>query len=205
MPTLLHIDSSADLASSRTRLLTAAFAEAWRSRRDDRVVVRRDLHLDPLPHLRTPAQHWPARLRDGDEVPAELDALQQTILDELCSADVVVIGAPMYNYAVPSTLKAWIDLIHVPGVMAHFDVESQPMKGRPAVIATARGGIDTAEERTLISAPLSIALAGGLGMEVTVVSTSRTLAGRVPALDAEQAGRELEAARRQIIELAGAL
>ncbi|WFR65878.1 NAD(P)H-dependent oxidoreductase [Curtobacterium flaccumfaciens] len=70
MPTLLHIDSSADLAHSRSRALTAAFADAWRARGPEYTVVRRDLHVDQLPHLETSALHWAAADRTGDEVVA---------------------------------------------------------------------------------------------------------------------------------------
>ena len=139
MPTLLQLDSSADLTGSRTRALTAAVAQAWRERGPDHEVVVRDLHVDHLPHLRLPAQHWPPRLRDGAIVPADLEELQRSVLEELMAADAVVIGAPMYNCSMPSTLKAWVDLIHVPGVTAPFDEPTQPLAGRPVVITTARG------------------------------------------------------------------
>jgi FMN-dependent NADH-azoreductase len=202
MPTLLHLDSSADLITSRTRLLTREFSDAWSSRGTDFEVVVRDLHLDPLPHLRVTAQHWPERLRDGAAVPADLDALQQTVIDELLRADVIVVGAPMYNYGIPSTLKAWVDLIHVPGVTAPFDEATQPMAGRLAVIVTARGGIDAPDERTVITGPLATVFEGGLGMEIAVITTSRTLADRIPDLDRELAAAELEAARRLAISTA---
>lgn len=68
------------------------------------------------------------------------EALQQALVDELLAADVVVVGAPMYNYSLPSSLKAWIDHIHIPGVTAPFDGDTQPMAGRPAVVVTSRGG-----------------------------------------------------------------
>lgn len=195
MPTLLQLDSSADLATSRTRALTAAAADAWRSRGDDHVVVTRDLHVDPLPHLRTPAQHWPEHLRDGGVVPADLDAMQQGILDELLAADALLIGAPMYNYSMPSTLKAWVDLIHVPGVTAG---PTQPLAGRPALIVTARGAAYDAGTPTEgwdhVTPPLVIVLRSGLGMVPEVVATSRTLFGRLPELGEETAAAELAAA-----------
>ncbi|GAA1980375.1 FMN-dependent NADH-azoreductase [Microbacterium pumilum] len=198
MPILLQIDSSADASTSRTRALTAAVAAAWRGRGVDYEVVVRDLHADQLPHLRTPAQHWPRRLREGASIPDDLEELQRSVLDELLSADAVVIGAPMYNYSMPSTLKAWVDLIHVPGVTASFDEPSQPLAGRPAVIATARGAAYDPGTRTEgwdhVVPPLQLVLGEGLGMTVHVVATSRTLAERVPDLGARRAAEELEAA-----------
>lgn len=209
MPVLLQLDSSADLETSRTRRLTAAVADAWHDRGDDRTVVHRDLHREPLPHLRTPAQHWPERLRDGAAVPAELEGLQRSIVDELLAADAVVIGAPMYNYSMPSTLKAWIDLIHVPGLTSPFDEQTRPLAGRPAVVVSARGaaydeGTPT-ESWDHVTPPLRIVLGESLGMRVHVVTTSRTLSGRVPALGADRAAAELEAALRECRRLGAEL
>lgn len=204
MPTLLQLDSSGDLETSRTRALTRAFADVWRERGNTYTVVRRDLHTQPLPHLVSTAQHWPVRLRGGVEVPPDLDLLQQEILDELLAADAVVVGAPMYNYGIAATLKAWIDLIHVPGTTAAFDIDSRPMAGRPAVIVTARGGPSGPEDAYVIG-PLTAVLEGGLGMTVSSVSTTRTLADRVPDLDPALAAAELENARRDVARIAASL
>jgi Flavodoxin-like fold len=127
MPHLLHLDSSADTERSRSRAITATFAAAWRDHGPGHTVTYRDLHRDPLPHLADAALHWPPRLRpEGAAPPAAAEALQQELLAELISADVLLVGAPLYNYSLPSSLKAWIDHIHVPGVTAPFDVPAQP-------------------------------------------------------------------------------
>ena len=140
MPHLLHLDSSADAEHSRSRAITATFAAAWRGHGAGYTVSHRDLHRDPLPHLADAALHWPPRLRpDGAAPPAAAEALQRELIDELTSADVLLVGAPLYNYSLPSSLKAWIDHIHVPGVTAPFDVPTQPLAGRPAVIVSAQG------------------------------------------------------------------
>lgn len=206
MPSLLQLDSSADLADSRTRALTRAFADAWRARGADHTVVVRDLHVEPLPHLQTPAQHWSEELRGGAPVPPELDVLQAAIVDELLAADAVVIGAPMYNYAMPSTLKAWIDHIHVPGRTAPFPGhETQPMAGRPAVVITARGAAyepATIGEWDHVTPPIRLILGTSLGMTVEVVATERTLADRIPALGADEAAAEFAAADAAVRALA---
>ncbi len=102
MPTLLRIDSSADLSHSYSRAITAAFTDAWTAVDADHTVVVRDLHRDPLPHLASSDLHWPARLRRaGANPPAEAERQQQLLLDELVAADVVLIGAPLYNYSMP--------------------------------------------------------------------------------------------------------
>lgn len=199
MPHLLHLDSSADLESSRSRAISAAFADTWRSLGDDHTVTRRDLHRDPLPHLGDPALHWPPRLRaPGASPDPAAEALQAELIHELVAADVVVIGAPLYNYTVPSTLKAWIDNIHLPAVTAPFDGDDQqPMLGRTAVIATARGGVydpGTPTEGFDHATPvLEIILGTTLGMTVETIATNLTLSRHLSMDDAarERSDREL--------------
>ncbi|MCW0211805.1 MAG: NAD(P)H-dependent oxidoreductase [Pseudonocardia sp.] len=212
MPTLLHLDSSADLRRSRSRSITRAFAEAWTGLGPERTVIRRDLHRDPLPHLRDADLHWAPRLRPADAAPpAEAERVQQEILDELLAADVLLVGAPLYNYSVPSTLKAWIDHVHVPGVTAPFDTDTQPLRGRPAVVVTSRGAsydAGTPTEGWDHAVPmLRIILGTSLGMAVSVITTSLTLAETVPALaDQRDRGRaELAEAHAQAAELAARL
>lgn len=193
------------MRSSRTRLLTAAFADAWRARGADHRVVTRDLHADPLPHFSTPALHWAEALRGAEPVPADQDALQASVIAELLAADVVVIGAPMYNYSMPSTLKAWIDLIHVPGTTTSPVDSERPLRDRSAVIVTARGASYDAGSPTEgwdhVVPPLRLVLENALGMRVHVIETSRTLADRFPDLDADRAAAELAAARDEATRL----
>lgn len=209
MPQLLHLDSSADLQHSHSRALTAVFADAWASGGSDHVVVHRDLHRDPLPHLADAALHLPPRLRPADAVvPPEAEALQQALIAELLASEVLLVGAPLYNYSMPSTLKAWIDHIHVPGLTSSFDVAAQPMAGRPAVIVTSRGASydpGSATEGWDHGVPaLELILGASLGMTVSVITTSLTLAETTP-LFAEQLDRareEFATASAQAVELA---
>jgi FMN-dependent NADH-azoreductase len=208
MPHLLHLDSSIDPARSRSRVITAAFADAWRGRGDGFTVSYRDLHAQPVPHLTDASSHWAPRLRRaGDEPPAAEAALQQELLDELLAADVLLIGAPMYNYSLPSSLKAWIDHIHVPGVTAPFDTPDQPLAGRTAVVVTSRGGVYDAGTPTAgwdhTVPPLRLILGEALGMEVAVIAVSRTLADTVPSLapQAARADAELAAATAEARDL----
>ncbi|MBE7162910.1 MAG: NAD(P)H-dependent oxidoreductase [Williamsia herbipolensis] len=213
MPTLLHIDSSADLAHSRSRELTAAFADAWRARGPEYTVVRRDLHTDPLPHLEASALHWkPTDRVPGAEIPAGAEALQQEIIDELLAADVVLVGSPLYNYTVPSTLKAWIDRIHVPGVLAPADEgDVQPLAGRPVVTVVTRGAVydlGTPTEGWDHGSPvLQLILGNALGMRVVPVTASITLADRVPALAeyADRAAAEFADAKTTLERLGGTI
>ena len=212
MPHLLHLDSSADPERSRSRAITATFAAAWREHGPDCTITYRDLAHDPLPHLPDASLHWPSRLRpEGSTPPPAAESLQQELLAELTSADVLLIGAPLYNYSLPSSLKAWIDYIHVPGVTAPFDVPTQPLAGRPAVIVNSQGAsydAHTPTEGWDHAIPvLDLILGTSLGMTLTVITTSLTLAETVPAL-ADQIDRsraELARAHQLAAETANRL
>lgn len=209
MPTLLHVDSSADLVHSRSRALTAAFADAWRARGPEYTVVSRDLHTSPLPHLETSALHWAAGDRtDEESVDPAAEALRQAVIDELLAADVVVVGAPLYNYTVPSSLKAWIDRIHVPGVLAG---DVQPLAGRPVVTVVSRGATydaGTPTEHWDHGSPvLELILGTALGMRQYPVTVSATLADRLPDLAplADHAAAEFADAKTTLERLAATL
>jgi FMN-dependent NADH-azoreductase len=209
MPNLLHLDSSADAQNSRSRALTRTFADEWRSHGEDFGVTYRDLHLHPIPHLPDPALHWPARLRqNGATPPADAEALQAELIAELLAADVLLVGAPMYNYSLPSTLKAWIDYVHVPGVTTPFGEGDRPLAGRPAVIMTSRGGAydeDTPTADWDHAVPvLELILGNAFGMSTTVIATSLTLAETIPRLAGERdrSRAEFEQAQQDAAETA---
>jgi FMN-dependent NADH-azoreductase len=206
VPHLLHLDSAATFKGSRSREITAVFAETWRGRGPEFTVTHRDLHLNPLPHLADAVLHWPPRLRPEGAAtadPAVLaadEALQNELVAELLAADVLLVGAPLYNYSVPSSLKAWIDHIHIPGLLAPFDTPDQPLAGRPAVVVSSRGAsydpgspTDGWDHEIPV---LQIILGTALGMQVEVITTSLTLAETVPALapQLERSRAELTAA-----------
>ncbi|CCQ15761.1 FMN-dependent NADH-azoreductase [Rhodococcus sp. AW25M09] len=209
MPQLLHLDSSADPVRSISRRVTSRFSDGWHAITTDHSVIHRDLHLNPLPHLPTSALHWAPHLRTDDEtVEASAEALQIELIEELISADVVLIGAPMYNWSIPSTLKAWIDYVHVPGITVPFDKDTAPLVGKPVVVVTSRGndytpGTDGASADHT-TAQLRQVLEVALGMDVRFVPIDLTLAERVPALAAQipQARVNLEAVFSAVDELA---
>ena len=193
MPHLLHLDSAASLRGSRSREITATFADTWRAQGQQYTVTYRDLHSQPVPHLADAVLHWPPRLRPEGAATADPgvlaadEALQDVLVSELLAADVLLVGAPLYNYSVPSSLKAWIDHIHIPGRTAPFvDAPEQPMAGRPAVVVTSRGASYDAGSPTEgwdHAVPvLELILGTALGMTVEVITTSLTLAETVPAL-----------------------
>src|SRR3981081_787533 len=108
---LLQIDSSARRTSSVSRQLTAKFAEEWKKSHPDGEVIQRDLPATALPLI---TDDWLAtRLEESKLTPAQRSYLSTSdeLIEELRAADTVVIGEPMYNFSIPSSLKAWIDQI----------------------------------------------------------------------------------------------
>ncbi|MCB1554669.1 MAG: NAD(P)H-dependent oxidoreductase [Xanthomonadales bacterium] len=128
---LLHIDSSPLGQHSVSRQLTAALISRLQRQTPGAETVYRDLSAQPLPHWAPPA---------GTDTGAALD--DQAVLDELFAADVVVIGAPMYNFSIPTQLKAWIDRIAVAGKTFRY-TEKGPeglVHGKTVYIVSTRGG-----------------------------------------------------------------
>jgi FMN-dependent NADH-azoreductase len=131
---LLHIDSAATGTGSVTRELTAAIVARWQEAVPGLSVTYRDLDAQPLPHLTGPV------LAKVDQAIAEAG---EQAMQEFLDSDVIVMGAPMYNFSVPSTLKAWIDRVAVAGRTFRY-TENGPeglAKGKRLVIASGRGGI----------------------------------------------------------------
>ena len=130
---LLHLDTSALGTNSVTRELTAAVVARWQDAQADLNVEYRDLDAQPLPHLTGRS------LAKADPAQAEAD---EATLQQFLDADVVVIGAPFYNFSIPSTLKAWIDRVAVAGRTFRY-TEAGPeglAGGKKVVIVSGRGG-----------------------------------------------------------------
>ena len=126
--TILHIDASISGENSASRAISRSIVDQLKSAQRGEAVIYRDLTADPLPHL-------------------TFDAFADTtILDEFLAADAVVIGAPMYNFTLPSQLKAWIDRVLVAGKTFRY-TENGPeglASGKRVIIALARGGVYSA-------------------------------------------------------------
>jgi len=129
---LLHLDSSALGADSVTRELSAAIVARWQDSLPGLTVEYRDLDADPIPHLTS---------RTLARTDAICNEKEDEMVQQFLDADAVVIGAPMYNFAIPSTLKAWIDRITVRGKTFRY-TENGPeglAGGKRVIIATGRG------------------------------------------------------------------
>ncbi|MBG7618346.1 FMN-dependent NADH-azoreductase [Herbaspirillum sp. AP02] len=143
MSTLLHIDSSARTGGSISRQLTASFAQQWQAKNPGGKIVHRDLAANALPHLSESlmgAYFTPADARSAEQ--ADVIKQSDALVDELLAADTIVIGVPMYNFAPPSTLKAWIDHVFRAGRTFKY-TETGPVglaSGKKAVIILSRGG-----------------------------------------------------------------
>jgi FMN-dependent NADH-azoreductase len=142
---ILHIDSSALGDFSASRQLTAAIVAALREAHADTRVAYRDLAAAPLAHVSGPllqALRAPAGTPPPDGQLLGEVALTNTLVDELLAAGTVVIGAPMYNFSVPSTLKAWIDRIVMAGRTFSYDQNGPKglAGGRRIIIVSSRGG-----------------------------------------------------------------
>lgn len=154
---LLHIDSSALGTNSVSRELTAAITARWQESLPGLTVEYRDLDADPVAHLtgQSLAKANPAEVADAERV-----------LQQFLDADVIVIGAPMYNFAIPSTLKAWIDRITVAGKTFRY-TEAGPQGlagGKRVIVASARGGIHS-DAPSDFQEPFLRHLFGFLGIE----------------------------------------
>ena len=185
MATLLHIDSSVlPGEASSSRSVTAAFRKAWEEQHPDGTVIHRDLAADPVPHITAVA--WSA----GYAAPAERTpeqsaafAVREALIEELEQADAVLIGAPMHNFSIPSTLKAWVDNVLLLGRTAG---ENPSAKGTPVIVVASRGGSyrpgTPREGFEYVQNYLEAVLERTLGLDLDFIVPELTLAPRNPAM-----------------------
>ncbi len=202
-PTLLRIDASARHDGSHSRQLGDMVESAWRARHAGGRVLLRDLAAEPLPHIAaatitgyyTPPNQLTPDLRAAT-------ALSDRLIAELQSAHTLLITSPMYNFSVPSALKAWVDqVVRIGHTFAYDGGSFQGLVVRPrAVLALSYGAPGYA------AAPLAAmdhlqpylsSLLGFLGItQVDVVSVEATTA------DAATIAAQAAAARRRVDEIA---
>jgi len=139
---LLRIDSSARL-NSISRQLTARFAEAWQHEHPEGEVIERNLAATNLPLITdewVQAAHSDPATLTSDQKRAL--AVSDALIEELLQADTIVIGAPMYNFAIPAPLKAWIDQVVRVGKTVLFGAAGPQglLKNKKVYVVTSRGG-----------------------------------------------------------------
>ena len=140
---ILHIDSGILGDHSVSRGLTAAIVEKLKAENPAASVTYRDVASAPLAHLG--GAHIFAANANPEGIDAKLaDELAdaKAALDEFMAADIVVIGAPMYNFTIPSQLKAWIDRVLVAGTTFRYSASGVEglAKGKKIIVASTRGG-----------------------------------------------------------------
>ena len=162
---LLHIDSSVLGPHSVSRQVSAAIVDRLRQTTPGLDIVYRDLTATPLSHLS--GSHLAAM--QGAAPSAELQqdlAAGQSVLEEFLAADIVVLGAPMYNFTIPSQLKAWIDRILVAGKTFKYGAQGpEGLAGdKRVIVAISRGGFYGTGTPTAALEHLESYLRGVLGL-----------------------------------------
>jgi len=144
MSRVLIIESSARQQDSVSRQLTQQFISQWQAAHPADQITVRDLAINPVPHLdSTLLGGWMKPAEQRNEIEQQALERSNQLTDELVEADVLVLAAPMYNFAIPSTLKAWLDHVLRAGVTFKYG-ETGPqglLTGKRAYVLTARGGI----------------------------------------------------------------
>ncbi|HSX60216.1 MAG TPA: NAD(P)H-dependent oxidoreductase [Tahibacter sp.] len=191
---LLQLDSSPLGTHSVTRELTAAVVAQYRREHPEIEVTYRDLAADPLPH-------WTPLPRDAvdalaPERRAEVER-NETALQEFLDADVLVVGAPMYNFGVPSQLKAWIDRIAVAGRTFRYTAQGPEglAVGKRVIVLSGRGGFyaDTALQAADFQESYLRQLFGFLG-----IRDIRFIRAEGVGISAEQRAASMAAAHERI-------
>lgn len=144
MKTLLYVRTSLFGAQGQSSQLAERFVVDWLVRNPGGRVVTRDLSADPVPHLT--AERFQAFSSRREDRTAEQQAAvdySDMLIDELKAADTIVLGVPMYNFSVPSTLRAYFDHVARAGVTFQYTSTGPEglLKGRRAYVFVTRGGV----------------------------------------------------------------
>ncbi|MBT2334543.1 NAD(P)H-dependent oxidoreductase [Variovorax paradoxus] len=146
---LLHIDSSILSANSTSRLLTAETVAAWKAAHPDTTVEYLDLAASAPSHfgadalgIKTGVQAQPTEAQQRE------NALSEKFVSQFLAADVIVVGAPLYNFSIPTQLKAWIDrLAQIGRTFKYTDKGPVGLAGgKTVIVASSRGGIYSTSE-----------------------------------------------------------
>lgn len=188
MPTLLHLDAS-PLETSISRELTREFAATWKAARPDGTVLYRDLSVrppDPINQAWVQAAYTSPEARTPEQ--KALLSTSDTLIHELESADEIVIGAPMHNFSIPSSLKLWIDQVVRSGRTFSYGADGPKglLAGKKATLLVASGGVyspGSAAAAMNFVDPYLKAVLGFIGITdvhtVTVGGAARLVSGAV--------------------------
>ncbi|NGO14247.1 FMN-dependent NADH-azoreductase [Streptomyces sp. HC44] len=186
MATLLHLDSSVFPGpASASRAVTETFRKTWEEQHPEGTVIYRDLSANPVPHITADA-HTAGFADPATHTPEQAAAFAERakLIEELERADAVLIGAPMYNYSIPSTLKAWLDNVILMGRTAM--TEDSTVKGTPVTVVASRGGSyapgTPREGYEYVRNYLEAVLADTLALDVHFIVPELTMAPQNPAM-----------------------
>ncbi|GAB2902618.1 FMN-dependent NADH-azoreductase [Microbulbifer echini] len=143
MAKLLNIQSSMFQAGGQTSQLATKYVQNWKMNNPNGEVVQRDLAAHPIPHLdldRFQAFTTPAEQRTSEQ--QAVADFSDKLIEEISSADVLVLGVPMYNFAIPSTLHTYFDHIARAGITFRYTANGPEglLENKKAIIFIARGG-----------------------------------------------------------------
>lgn len=186
--TILHIDASARHDGSVTRSLSARIIDQLKTRHGDVSIIRRDL-AQGVPFV---DEAFTAAINKAPEDRTVAEAASLVVSDalvaELQAADIVVIGAPIYNFGVPAAFKAWFDQAARVGVTFRY-TENGPvglLEGKKAYVAMASGGTKLGSDIDFASGWLRHAL-GFIGIDdVDIIGAGRVMADDDAVADAEK-------------------
>jgi FMN-dependent NADH-azoreductase len=199
MATLLQLNSSLFGDSGRSSALTDAFVARWHEQNPDAHVIRRDLSESTVPHLTR--ERFSAALTARDERTAEQAReaeVADTLVDELLAADVLVIGVPVYNFNIPSTLKAWFDHVARAGTTFRYTPEGPEglLRDKQAYVFATSGGQHVGTEADFFT-PYVRHFLGFLGIDRVEFTYAEGL-----AMGDDTSRAAVEAANRRIEQLA---
>lgn len=141
---ILQLDSSIQGDASASRTLSHAVVSALKAQRPDAVVSYHDLIEEAIPHLNGPigAGFRPLAFADFDEGIRQEHARSDALVAELLASDVIVIGAPMYNFSVATQLKAWLDRVMQPAKTFRYTATGPEglVHGKKVIVVSTRGG-----------------------------------------------------------------
>ncbi|AMO76668.1 FMN-dependent NADH-azoreductase [Pseudomonas citronellolis] len=190
---LLHIDSSILGDASASRQLSQEVVQAWAAAEPGVQVTYRDLAADAISHLSAAslvAAGTPAELRDAAQ--KHEVALGENSIEEFLAADAIVIGAPMYNFTVPSQLKAWIDRIAVAGKTFRY-TENGPQGlagGKKVIIVSTAGGLHAGQPSGAAHEDYLKLVLGFLGItDIEVIRAEGLAYGEEPRANAIKGAR----------------
>lgn len=146
---LLHIDSAITGEQSVSRQLTTQIVQAWKASHPGTQVSYLDLAADAPAHFTMDAMAPRTGQTEGlSDAQKHENAVSERLVSQFLAADVVVIGAPFYNFAIPTQLKAWIDRIAQPGRTFRYTANGPEglAKGKTVIVASSRGGVYSTSE-----------------------------------------------------------